>query len=255
MFSMLTCLAMKTVIVIPARLNSRRFPRKMLTPFNGTPLLQASYKNALHSKEADRVVVATEDLEIYERCQEWGAPVLMTGKHTNGTARMGELLTSKSLKGDVWVNVQGDEPALNPEIIDQLIREIKAGASIATAVTPIECEEELYSPSCVKCVFNLKGHALYFSRSPIPSKGKAYRHIGIYAFSHQALEEILTLKETPLQQAEDLEQLKILEHGIPLTVCQVTEKSFGVDTKEDLERLEQLWKENTSSSPVESSPR
>ena len=228
---MILSFAMKTVIVIPARLNSRRFPTKMLTPFVGTPLLQATYKNSLQAKEADKVVVATEDLEIYERCQEWGAPVLMTGKHTNGTSRMGELLTSKSLEGDIWVNVQGDEPALNPMVIDQLIEKIKNGASIATAAAPIESEEQLHSPSCVKCVFDLEGRALYFSRSPIPSRGQAYRHIGIYAFRKEALEKTLSLEETPLQQAEDLEQLKILEHGIPLTVCQVEEKSFGVDTK------------------------
>jgi 3-deoxy-manno-octulosonate cytidylyltransferase (CMP-KDO synthetase) len=246
---------MKTIIVIPARLDSRRFPRKMLATFNGLPLLQNTYNNALNIKDVDRVVIATEDHEIYDRAKEWGAPVLMTGKHPNGTARMGEVLESNSLDGDIWINIQGDEPALNTKVVEALIDRIKAGAEIATAASPIESDAELHSSSCVKCVCNLKGQALYFSRSPIPSKGEAYRHIGVYAFTSKALREVLKLEETPLQRSEDLEQLKILEHGMSISVCIVNEKSFGVDTQEDLERLETLCKENTFSSPAVSSPR
>ncbi len=238
----------KYLIVIPARFASTRFPGKMLAPIFNKSLIQHTYENAKKSKRISDILIATDDQKILEHAQSFGAEAILTPKNCpNGTDRVYHALKSwdKASQDAIIINVQGDEPLLNPEAIDKLctILDCDSKIQMATLVTPLQDKEELNNPSVVKCVFDKNFNALYFSRSAIPfnrHEGQVYQHVGVYAFRKQFLEIYNQLPETPLQKAEDLEQLKVLEHGYDIKVVVENSRSVGVDTPGDIQKVEQL---------------
>lgn len=236
--------------IIPARFASQRFPGKPLALLAGKSLLQRTYENALHSKCFDRLVIATDDDVIYNHARDFGAEVYMTPVECpTGTDRIATLLKTHShlCDYDLITNVQGDEPCVSAHSFSAVISALKNDpeAVVSTLVTEITDPEAIKSRSIVKCVRGINGKALYFSRSPIPggksdafTQGTYFRHIGVYAFRKDFLLMYDKLEPTPLQLAEDLEQLRILEHGYTIATACVEEEAIGVDTPEDLLNLE-----------------
>lgn len=240
--------------IIPARFASSRFPGKMLAPIMGKSLIQRTYENAKRYKDFKDIVVLTEDERVVEHVKSFGGKVLMTSASCQtGTDRIVEALHTYPWLQDFEyvVNIQGDEPMLDMRIIREsldLLLEDK-DAVVSTAAIRIKTQEEAISPSCVKCVMDLKGNALYFSRSVIPFNRETsfdftsyYRHIGLYCFRGEFLLHYKDLCPTPLQMIESLEQLKILEHGFRIKVATVSEQflSCAVDVPDDIARVEQL---------------
>lgn len=238
----------KRVAIIPARFNSKRFPGKVLADIAGKSLLRRTYEQALQCRQLSQVIIAADDRRVAEHAREFGAVVVMTDPaHPSGTHRVAEAARQISTDPtDIIVNVQADEPCLDPRILDTLINCLctTPEAEISTPITPISNLEDLTNPSVVKCVCDTRGRALYFSRSPIPYVQGIlptyYRHLGVYCFRQRALFDFVGMEETPLQQAEDLEQLKFLEHGHTLHVCLVMSQSASVDTPEDVKKVEAL---------------
>ncbi len=254
----------RTIGMIPARYQSSRFPGKPLVIIAGKTLLQHTYENAKRSDCFDELIVATDDQRIFAHVGAFGGRAVMTSQdHLTGTDRLAEALAQCPDLHDasIVVNVQGDEPCVEAEMFRRLTNSIQIDpeAVMATAVTAITCETDLKDPSVVKCVFDQLGNALYFSRTAIPAcVGRApqlvYRHIGIYAFRPDFLLRYGQLAATPLQLSEDLEQLKVLEHGYRIKVAIVTGESPGVNTPEDILKVEPLLlcKQNISSSQAAS---
>lgn len=235
----------KKIIVIPARYASTRFPGKMLAKINSKTLIQHTFENAKKSKKIQDILVATDDKRIFDHAKEFGAETVMTSKNClNGTSRVYEALKKarKVLKDAIVINIQGDEPALDPSAIDKLYELLNENPKIkmATLVTPIRSEEDFKKPSVVKCVFDKDFNALYFSRSPIPHTSdfsKAYQHLGVYAFRKSFLDLYYKLPHSALDKAEDLEQLKVLENGYSIKVLIDLNPSIGVDTPQDLKKV------------------
>jgi len=244
----------KVVAVIPARYASSRFKGKMLADILDKSLIRRTYENTKRCHLLDEVVVATDDQRIFDHVESFGGRVFMTGPHASGTDRVATLVKEHCPQAEIVVNVQGDEPCLEPEVVEALVRLLQdnQGVTMATPVTPVESEEQFLSSSIVKCVFDKEMRALYFSRNPIPygkfdAKRPPFRHIGVYAFRGAFLEKYSSLPRTPLQESEDLEQLKILEHGYPLHVCHVRTSTIGVDTPDDIKEVERyLCREDIS---------
>lgn len=235
------------LIVIPARYASTRFPGKMLAEIRGKTLLQRTYENACRSKLIDNIIIATDDERIERHARSIGAEVVMTSpKCPNGTHRVYEAIRKHpkvSLK-TIVLNVQGDEPLIDPESFDKLCEALDQDQklSMATLAAPFDSYEEARSPSNVKCLFDQNKNALYFSRNIIPhttDPSKIFHHIGVYAFRKSFLEIYDQLPSTPLQQIEDLEQLKALEKGYKIRIILEKKPSFGVDLPEDIQKLEQ----------------
>lgn len=251
--------------IIPARFASQRFPGKPLAFLAGKSLLQRTYENAQSSKCFDRIVIATDDDRIYQHALSFGAEVYMTPVECpTGTDRLSTLLknTPELNKYSLVVNIQGDEPCVSAESFAAVINTLVENpeAVVGTLVTLLTCLELAKSRSIVKCVRALNNKALYFTRTLVPA-GKNddhanrnyFRHIGVYAFRKDFLLKYDSLEPTPLQLAEDLEQLKILEHGYTIATACVEEEAIGVDTPEDLYNLElKLCTVNTSLSPAAS---
>lgn len=228
--------------IIPARWASTRFPGKPLVKLRGKPLVQHVWERARRAKLVDRVIVATDDMRIAEAAFEFGAEVALTShKHPTGTDRLAEV--AKNLKSAAIVlNVQGDEPDIAPSTIDRLARALQDDPALGmvTAANPITTAGDIRNPNVVKVVTDLAGRALYFSRSVIPhdrdaSGGVKYlRHQGIYGYRRRVLLDFVGWKPTALEQAEKLEQLRALEHGIAIGVIVVRRGSVGVDVPGDL---------------------
>lgn len=252
---------LKVIGIIPARFASVRFPGKPLVEILGKSLIQHVYENALRCKILDQVVIATDDERIFKHARGFGAWVVMTSPDCpTGTDRLAEVLMRQPElnAAQVIVNIQGDEPTLDPHVIrdvaEVLLKDPRA--DVSTALIPIESEEEALNPSVVKCVIDDQGYALYFSRGLIPA-GKAlrfnpattyYRHLGLYGYRRDFLLHYADLSPSPLQLAEDLEQLRVLEHGYKIKTTIVHTESMDVNTPEDLKKLERLLcKQNTSS--------
>lgn len=233
----------RIVCVIPARLGSTRFPRKMLAPLGGKPLLQWAYEGAKKCGHFNEVVVAVDSQELMDAVHAFEGNAIFTDLNCkNGTERLVELYTSGKMQGDVWVNWQGDEPFIAPATIEQLLQTIHApGQEIWTLKKEIDFEHAR-SENVVKVVSDRAGRALYFSRSMIPfdwhGKEKIYKHVGIYAYASTALEKIKTLSECPLEKAERLEQLRFLYNGLSIHVHETDQEIFGIDTREDLAKAE-----------------
>ncbi len=225
-------------IVIPARWGSTRFPGKALAALGGKPLVQHVWEKCLRARRASRVIVATDDMRIAEAAFDFGAEVSLTKVgHPSGTDRVAEV-AAKLPRERVIVNVQGDEPFVEPRLIDRLIVALDSDRrlAMATAASPIEDEEEFLDPNVVKVVMARNGDALYFSRSPIPadrdgSGGRIpLRHHGIYAYKRTFLLEFVRWKQTPLEALEKLEQLRALEKGARIRVLLTDPSPPGVDT-------------------------
>lgn len=254
------------VAIIPARYSSKRFPGKMLAPILGKSLLQRTYENAKRSPLLDTIVIATDDSRIFEHAKDFGAEVVMTSTDClNGTERLAEAYRKyySHLSIDIIVNIQGDEPCLEPEALNAVIEALAGSheASMSTAIVKITSEAEATNHSVVKCVIDSFHNAVYFSRALIPGNQSGtysasctyYRHLGIYAYRPEFLLTYSSLKTTPLQIAEDLEQLKALEQGYKIKVAIVESHSTGVDTPEDIKKVERLLcKQNISLSPAAS---
>ena len=241
---------MKAVVVIPARYASTRFPGKPLAHVLGKPLIEHVYSRACEAKTVDRVIVATDDRRIFEVVRGFGGDCVMTGTgHRSGSDRLGEV--AGSLDADVIVNVQGDEPLIDPAVIDGVIQVHGRvlPPDIATVAVSLDAESDYSDRNVVKVVTGKDGYALYFSRSAIPygwqaGSGEALRHIGIYAYSRAALLDFVSLPAGKLEQMEDLEQLRALENGMSILVVKVDVfNGIGVDTPEDLLKVEDMMKE------------
>src|SRR6202034_771291 len=236
---------MKSVIVIPARYGSTRFPGKSLARIQGRPMIQWVWEAASRSRLTQQVIIATDDDRIADTAAKFGADVVMTKKsHRSGTDRMAEV--ADKISAQLYVNVQGDEPLLSPGAVDDLIRGMMESprVPIGTLAHRIESEAEWRSPEVVKVVCNRHHEALYFSRSPLPfqrtfdKNARLLRHVGIYAFRARALETFVSLKPSPLEIAESLEQLRALEYGLTIQVIETKYRCLGVDTPADLARVE-----------------
>jgi 3-deoxy-manno-octulosonate cytidylyltransferase (CMP-KDO synthetase) len=241
----------RVIIVIPARYGSTRFPGKPLAELWGKPLVQHVYERARQSRLGSRVIVATDDHRIAEAAKGFGAEVAMTrADHPSGTDRVAEV--AAKVNTDLVINVQGDEPLIDPQAIDAAAEPLAADASIpmATLCCALEETADLANPNVVKVVFDQAGFARYFSRLPIPfvrdggGRATRYRHIGLYAYRREFLLELAALPTTPLEEAERLEQLRALEHGHRIRVVEVESAWPGVDTPEDLARLQSRQPEN-----------
>lgn len=241
---------MSNVCVIPARYNSSRFPGKLLARAHGKTVLERTLEKARLCPEIDAVFVATDDERIADHAQKLGGDVVWTSSHCqNGTERIFEALQKepKLQRSSILINLQGDHPCTEPETLRAVIHTLQFDptAAVATPVTPIVHPEDFASPHVVKCVFDSSHYALYFSRSPIPyhpphTPLSAYAHIGIYAYRTSFLKKLLDLPPTTLQKLEDLEQLRVLENGYRIKIAVVKERAVGVDTPQDLVKLEKL---------------
>ena len=257
----------RIIAIIPARYASTRFPGKPLADIKEKTLIQRTYENTSRCTLLDMVVVATDDERIAAHVSSFGGRAIMTSPDCpSGTDRIAEALRQcpELNNAEIILNVQGDEPDLAPSTIEKVIQALidDPQAPISTAIIPIRNEEDVRNPSIVKCVIDLKADALYFSRAMIPygKRGEFksdvvyYKHIGIYCFRREFLLSYAMMPRTPLQLAEDLEQLKILEHGKRLKTVIVQQDTFGIDTPEDLKKkLKELeCEQNISLSQVES---
>ena len=240
---------MKAVILIPARLDSSRLDRKMLADLEGEPLIVRTWQQALKSRLADRVVVATDSREIAAVLEARGAEVVMTSPTAScGTERIAE--AARQIDADVFVNLQGDEPLISPENIDLALEPFFSGnpPDCSTLVLPLHPDDrvQIEDPHQVKVVMDARGFALYFSRSPIPFRRNMlpsttfYRHIGLYAFSADVLQKFAALPPSMLEEAESLEQLRLLENGFRIKCVTTLVDNPGVNTQEDLELVRSL---------------
>ncbi|MDI9641598.1 3-deoxy-manno-octulosonate cytidylyltransferase [Kamptonema cortianum] len=236
---------MSVVIVIPSRMASTRFPGKPLCDLVGKPMVQWVYEAAVRSGLTDRIVVATPDQEIVEACSQFGAETILTSDvHPSGTDRIAEVATK--ISADVYVNIQGDEPLVNANDIRACAQPLLAESTVSMGSVMADCpEHEEDNHAVVKVVTDLEGFALYFSRHAIPfARNERVRplkkHIGLYAYTGLALRAFSTWKQTPLEVAESLEQLRFLEHGLRIKMSQGTGSAFGVDTPEQAEAVRKL---------------
>jgi 3-deoxy-manno-octulosonate cytidylyltransferase (CMP-KDO synthetase) len=263
---------MPAIVVIPARYASTRFPGKPLAPLKGIPLIQHVYRNSLNARLAEEVIVATDSETIFETVLSFGGRAVMTSAdHESGTDRIAEV--AAGLDCDVVVNVQGDEPLIHPAMIDEVISVLDdRGAAMGTLARRIASRREVFDPNVVKVVFDEKGFAFYFSRAPIPyhrdfftaearkygsteaafratsvsaapedfpaSDLRMFKHIGIYSYRREALLALTQLPPSSLEKVERLEQLRALENGFRIKIGETSFETSGVDTPEDLERIE-----------------
>lgn len=242
---------MKVVGIIPARYASTRFPGKPLALIKGKPMIQRVYEQAFKSK-LDAVVIATDDVRIADAVMDFGGQYVMTSpNHRSGTDRCCEALDLLKTKYDAVVNIQGDEPFIDPKQIDLLVDLIvRDDTPLASLAKRIDDADELFSPNAVKVVVNQEGNAMYFSRNPIPFmrnvdrdewlvKGRFYKHIGIYAYKADVLHQVAHMEPSALEQAESLEQLRWLENGLAIRMALSDAENISIDTPDDLHRAEQ----------------
>ena len=238
--------------VIPARWNSVRFPGKPLASILGRPMLQHVYERASSCRLITELLIATDDDRVAEAAKGFGAKVVMTStEHPTGTDRVAEAISK--VAGSVVVNIQGDEPLLRPESIDKLVSEMTSNPAVgmATLACKIADPTELESDSCAKVVLDMNDEAIYFSRSKIPyvigsHPFEFYKHVGVYGYRRDVLDRLAASPPSPLEIAEGLEQLRALEQGVRIRVVKVSEWGPAVDTPEDIERVEQVLREEKS---------
>jgi 3-deoxy-manno-octulosonate cytidylyltransferase (CMP-KDO synthetase) len=231
----------KVIIVIPARYGSTRFEGKPLAEINGKPMIYHVYQRAKKAKFVDDVIVATDDERIKNAVEKFNGKAVMTSKeHRSGTDRVAEV--ARSINADIIVNVQGDEPLISPEAIEQAVMPLIENNNIvmSTLMTKIAKSIEYEDPNTVKVVTDKEGFALYFSRSLVPyprekERLKVYKHIGIYVYRKNFLLELADMPQTSLERIEGLEQLRVLENGFKIKVIETDYNSISVDTPRDLE--------------------
>ena len=240
-------------VIIPARYASSRLPAKMLKEINGKSLIEHTYSNAIKS-DASRVIIATDDARIKTVAEGFGAEVCMTNdSHTSGTSRIAEAVSFLNFQDDdVIVNLQGDEPMLSPSAINQVASNlVSSGMSVATLCETIDTEDAYFDENCVKVVYNSRGRAMYFSRSPVPAfrDGQninldlCFRHIGLYAYRVIFLKDYSNMPISRLETAEKLEQLTFLTEGFDIHVdVSFASTGYGVDTESDLIKVKKELK-------------
>jgi len=232
---------MEIVAIIPARLGSTRFPRKVLAKIGEKTLLQMVYERVKSVPTIDKIYIATPDDEIKSCAHSFGAEVIMTSPgHTSGTSRIAE--AAGDIPAEIILNVQADEPLISPLLLENLVNIMKMSPEIEilTPVKKIEKTHEDNDPNVVKVVFDKDNYALYFSRQPIPTEGDKYKHIGIYCYRREVLLYYPQLEPSPLEKQEKLEQLRFLWHGYKIKVEITNYDSIGVDTPEDLEKVKEV---------------
>ena len=235
--------ALTALGVIPARLQSTRLPRKVLREIAGRPLIVRVYEAAKRSRDLAEVLVATDAQEVVDACARFRVPTVMTSPdHPSGTDRVWEVAQTRA--ADVYVNIQGDEPLITPSHIARLVAPFRDRPETQVSTLKIRLlPEEADNPNVNKVVCAADGRALYFSKYPIPydrdGRGVVrFKHIGLYAYRRAALEAFHRLPPSPLEQTEKLEQLRFVEHGIPIVVVETDEPTIGVDTEADLRAVE-----------------
>ncbi len=239
----------KVVIVIPARYGSTRLAGKPLISLAGKPMIQRVYQRAKLAEKADRVIVATDDERVVKAVEGFGGEARMTRTdHRTGTERVAEV--AAHVAGEVFVNVQGDEPLLDPTAVDTAVNALleQPAAAISTVATAIKTPTDIMDPNVVKTVLDFENYALYFSRAPIPwvrdAASKIHvrhlKHLGLYVFQRDALLEYPTLPQGELERIEQLEQLRWLENGWRIRVAEVEHDAVSVDVPEDVARVEKL---------------
>ena len=246
----------RALALIPARMGATRFPGKPLKADTGTPLVVHVVQQVQRAATVDRVVVATDTPAIAEAVAAAGAEAVMTGAHPNGTSRLAEALLKLDDPASLIVNVQGDEPEVPPATIDALVAGLHADASagMATLASPFAPGEDPADPNVVKVVVGQNGRALYFSRSLIPfdrdQEGHApvAKHPGLYAYRRAFLLGYPRLAPTPLEQAEKLEQLRVLEHGLPIAIVEAPAPCPGIDTPEQYAAFVKRWNQQRARS-------
>ncbi|QYY36592.1 3-deoxy-manno-octulosonate cytidylyltransferase [Ruficoccus sp. ZRK36] len=238
---------MSVSVIIPARLDSTRLPRKALLDLGGKPMLQHVWERASKMQKADSVAIATDSEEIRERAEGWGATVHMTSPECqSGTERLAELLPK--IDSQFFLNVQGDEPFIEPALLDSLVQVWEdTGCDLVTAVFRIHDSVDIFDPNLVKVVRRADGQAMYFSRSPLPyvrgfsqenwiAEGPAFwAHIGVYGYARETLSRYTGLTPGVLEKSEKLEQLRFLEHGFSIQAVETAYEPLGIDTPDDLE--------------------
>ncbi len=248
---------MDVTIVIPARYASSRFPGKPLALVHGKPMIQWVYERSARARLASHVLVATDDERIAAVVRGFGGKVVMTrADHPTGTDRLAEV--AAVIESDLVVNVQGDEPLIDPAMIDQAIAPLVADPALqmGTLRSPLSGPKEFLDPNVVKVVCDREQMALYFSRAPIPyprdhfagldaawEQCQAWKHIGLYVYRREFLLRYPSMPQTPLEKLESLEQLRVLEHGIGIKVAETDHLAIGVDTPDDLQRVEEILNE------------
>jgi 3-deoxy-manno-octulosonate cytidylyltransferase (CMP-KDO synthetase) len=249
---------MEIVAILPARFASTRLPGKPLLAETGRPLIQHVVEAARRSKRLDRVIVATDDSRIAAAVRDFGGEVALTrADHPSGTDRVAEV-AARLPEAALVVNLQGDEPEISAEALDLVVDLLERDpeAPMATVATPIRSQAVHHDPSCVKVVASRRGRALYFSRSPIPCYRDgdvpepggtiALLHLGLYAYRREFLLELASMAPSPLERAEKLEQLRVLEAGHPIALGIIDEPSIGIDTPEDYRRFVERWRSRLS---------
>ena len=241
---------MKSICVIPARYSSTRLPGKPLKDICGEPMICRVYERASQAKSVTEVIVATDDERILKAVEKNRGRAMMTrADHKTGTDRLAEV-AEKFSDAEVVVNVQGDEPLIEPALIDELVAQFvdDKNLQMATVATELLNSDEMNNPNNVKVVFDKNNNALYFSRSLIPyprnvGKSKVFKHIGIYAYRRNFLLDYAKMEPTPLEQAESLEQLRALENGFKIRVIKSSCRFVGVDTEEDLKLVNEIYQQ------------
>ena len=244
----------RAIGIIPARYASTRFPGKPLAEIGGRPMIEWVYRRASQAESLQRVLVATDDERIAAAVRGFGGEAVMTSAdHATGTDRIAEV--AESLEEEVVVNVQGDEPLIDPQAIDQLVAEFAAdsGVQMATLCRPVFSREEIFDENTARVVFDIQRNALYFSRAPIPFRRGVpasswpvegvFQHIGVYAYRREFLLRFASLPQTLLEQIEQLEQLRALEHGYQIRVVVTQYRPINVDVPEDIAKVEQRMRE------------
>ncbi len=232
------------MIIIPARVASNRFPGKILANIHGVPMVIAT---ANRVKDIDRVIIATDSQEVIDIAKDYGYKAIITSpNHKSGTDRVNEVATKLNLKDEeIIINVQADEPFIEPEIIQKVIDRLKIAIGKDEDIFMASCykvitDKEANDPNYVKVITDFQNHAIYFSRSKIPydreQHDRYFGHLGIYGFTKKTLNEFCSLPNAPLEDIEKLEQLRAIYYGKKIAMIEVESKSFGIDTKEDLKR-------------------
>ena len=241
---------MKKVIIIPARLDSSRLPKKVLLDLKGKTVIQRVYEQCLKVKNVDGVYIATDSIEIKEVCETFTDKVIITkSTHQSGTDRIGEAVSA--IDCDIVINVQGDEPFIEPSLIEALVNSFSnSDISMSSAMSKINNVKDLQNTNVVKVVTDLHNNALFFSRSLIPfprdvkeisiakkvlGKGQFFRHIGIYGYRKDFLLKFVNMEQSYLEKVEKLEQLRALENGFKIKMIEANSSLIGIDTREDYE--------------------
>lgn len=240
----------KVIAIIPARYQSSRFPGKPLALIAGKPMIQRVYERICMARDINRVYIATDDQRIYDAVKKFGGNVVMTGKCECGSERVFQ--ASEFIEADIVLNIQGDEPTIKPEMVEELISAFDdPEVQMATLKKEISNVDDINNPNIVKVVTNADNDAVFFSRSVIPynrdnKQVKYYKHIGIYGYTKEFLKKFVDLPQSSLEKAEQLEQLRVIENGYKIRVVETQNESIGVDLPEHVQQVEKILQDETN---------